>query len=39
MFYIPSGNEGPWEELPANSGFRQALAGRKVDLPPVKEIL
>jgi len=35
MLYLPSGNEGSWEKLPADSGFRQAPAGRKADPPPV----
>jgi tetrathionate reductase subunit B len=39
LYYIPSPNEGDWEELPSNQGFLEALAERERDLPPVKGIL
>jgi len=39
IYYIPSQNEGNWDDLDSDEGFEKAMNMRKRDLPPVKGIL
>jgi len=39
VYYVPSPNEGDWNEIATNEDFLNALSRRKIDLPDITGIL
>jgi len=39
VYYVPSPNEGDWDEIATNETFLNTLSRRKIDLPDITGIL